>query len=637
MATPRELDTTLCPDDIYLGRTYWADLPWAQRQRFTFGQSGSEASRDAKLLWHMFVKDPFEPVRAYFRHAWTPGLGLFTEGATLFAIGNLSALFAVVWPQCWGKNPTQCDDQSVKAVSYSSIIGIIIGQVSMGVVFDWVGRRRGGIIDAAGMSIGLLMLSLVWGTSLQGWVAALIVSNWVYGVFVGGEYPGSSSSVLERRGTRRADRLRRGRSVQLAFSQQGNGQFFQQSLLLLGLLIFNGGEQPPFSKLTTQAAYRTQYGIIGSVTLLMLYLRVYRLKTSDDKLRKAKITSGYDSAALKLSMSHYWHRVLGTAGVWCMSDIVFYGPTLIKSRLISIVTGKSGADALFSNYEYNLLAIAVSILGYNLAAITIDYKWLGRYRLQLIGLAALFVLQISAAIRFETLTQKDNVKSFEAIYFLIQFFTQWGSNATTFLLAAELYPAEIRATTAGISAAWGKIGALAATVALAETTAQTAFYVTGGAAAIGMVLTLLFTADTTGLDLGESERYWRAVRAGREHEYHGVAVHPRHLSLFERLILKRHKAYDPELDRQARFAELEAAVRARSARKQDEKAFGSSETSEEEDDPTRIPDVVGYFENLKPAHRPSETSSDMTQNDGEIDEERRRHNMESLYKEMRRS
>jgi hypothetical protein len=34
------------------------------------------------------------------------------------------------------------------------------------------------------------------------------------------------------------------------------------------------------------------------------------------------------------------------------------------------------------------------------------------------------------------------------------------------------------------------------------------------------------------------ERRWRFMRAGREEEYHGVAVHPRHLSRYERYVLK---------------------------------------------------------------------------------------------------
>lgn len=73
---------------------------------------------------------------------------------------------------------------------------------------------------------------------------------------------------------------------------------------------------------------------------------------------------------------------------------------------------------------------------------------------------------------------------------------------------------------------------------------------------IGFILTIVFIPDTTGLDLREQERYWQFVREGRPGDYHGIAVHPRHLSLFERVVLKRDRAYDPELDRQQKIDEL---------------------------------------------------------------------------------
>lgn len=47
---------------------------------------------------------------------------------------------------------------------------------------------------------------------------------------------------------------------------------------------------------------------------------------------------------------------------------------------------------------------------------------------------------------------------------------------------------------------------------------------------LGFILTYVFLPDTTGLDLKEQERYFSYVKAGRADEYHGIAVHPRHLS-----------------------------------------------------------------------------------------------------------
>lgn len=68
-------------------------------------------------------------------------------------------------------------------------------------------------------------------------------------------------------------------------------------------------------------------------------------------------------------------------------------------------------------------------------------------------------------------------------------------------------------------------------------------------------MTALFLPDTTGLDLKEQERRWAYIRAGREKEYHGIAVHPQHLSMWERL-RGVGKSYNAELDYQSKIADM---------------------------------------------------------------------------------
>ena len=43
----------------------------------------------------------------------------------------------------------------------------------------------------------------------------------------------------------------------------------------------------------------------------------------------------------------------------------------------------------------------------------------------------------------------------------------------------------------------------------------------------------------------EQEKRWDLIQQGRGQDYHGVAVHPRHLSLFEKVVLKQHHLYQP--------------------------------------------------------------------------------------------
>lgn len=87
---------------------------------------------------------------------------------------------------------------------------------------------------------------------------------------------------------------------------------------------------------------------------------------------------------------------------------------------------------------------------------------------------------------------------------------------------------------------------------------------------MGMLLTWLFLPDTTGLDLKEQERRWQYLRTGREADYHGVAVHPKHLSLWERW-RGVGRYYDPELDFKQKIGEMRSEWEANEARRHAEK------------------------------------------------------------------
>lgn len=105
----------------------------------------------------------------------------------LFSIGNNSVLFEQTFPDCWDDNTT-CEKVWVQAVQYLEIVGIIIGQILVGILGDWIGRRWGLIQDATIMFIGLVMLTCSWGVTLNGWVVCYALSLLFYSVGVGGEY-----------------------------------------------------------------------------------------------------------------------------------------------------------------------------------------------------------------------------------------------------------------------------------------------------------------------------------------------------------------------------------------------------------------------------------------------------------------
>jgi hypothetical protein len=165
----------------------------------------------------------------------------------------------------------------------------------------------------------------------------------------------------------------------------------------------------------------------------------------------------------------------------------------------------------------------------------------------IVGFMLDFILFIVPCFHYAYYTSPKGIHAFQAMYFLSSFFNQFGPNSVTFLVAAEVFPTPIRATAHGFSAAVGKLGALTASVLYNYIDAQTKFYVVPWFGLAGALLTFVFLPDTTGLDLKEQERRWNFIRAGHEEDYHGIAIHPKHLSLWERY-RGVGKHYDAELD-----------------------------------------------------------------------------------------
>lgn len=434
-----------------------------------------------------------------------------------------------------------------------------------------MGRRWGLIQDAVIMFLGLIMLTAAWGTTLNGWVICYAWSLFFYSIGVGGEYPMTATAAMENstgsgKVSTKEDRLHRGRKVTTAFLMQGWGQFFNQIILIIGLLVFHHGSgNPPYSEVAAQWTYRISFAIPAIGTLWLVYYRTYKMPLASKALAAAKAktgasVTGYDVQSLKLTLKYFGGRLIATAGAWYCNDVFFYGNKLFQSQFISVIspTPAGHTQSVMVGWLWNLVNVGVSLCGYYLASFLIDNKFVGRKRMQQLGFLMDFILFVVPAFHYHYYAKEvAHIKAFQAMYYLSSFFNQFGPNSTTFLVAAEVYPTPVRASAHGFSAAVGKLGALTAAVMYSYIGTQTKFYVVPWFGLAGMVITFLFLPDTTGLDLKEQERRFKYLREGQEQDYHGIAVHPHHLSLWERL-RGAGKYYNPQLDAESKLADMRA-------------------------------------------------------------------------------
>ena len=148
-------------------------------------------------------------------------------------------------------------------------------------------------------------------------------------------------------------------------------------------------------------------------------------------------------------------------------------------------------------------------------------------------------------------------QAFQALYYLSSYFNQYGPNATTWLVAGEVFPTDLRATYHGFCACMGKLGAIIAALWISYISDPSNVFLISAIWAIGgFAVTWLWLPETTGLDLEEYDRMHRCMVELRFHEYHGEAVNPKHLSPWEIYIQKWAKNYDPEADRVQFEAEM---------------------------------------------------------------------------------
>lgn len=466
------------------------------------------------------------------------------------------------------------------------------------------------------MFVGLLMLTAAWGVTQNGWVICYAWSLWFYGVGVGGEYPMTATSAMENavgagKVSTRDDRLHRGRKVTSAFLMQGWGQFFNQVILILLLLIFNSGSgNAPYSEKLTQWVYRVSFAIPAVGTLWLVYYRTYKMKSANRQLaalKKKSGTTGYDVQSLKLTFKYFGFRIFATAGAWFANDVFFYGNKLFQASFIKAL--EPTTTSVMTTWLWNLVNVGVALVGYYMASFLIDNKLYGRKWMMIVGFIGDFICFVIPAFNY-TYYSKHAPHKFQALYFLSSFFNQFGPNSVTFIVAAEVYPTAVRASAHGFSAAWGKLGALLAAILYNYIGTPLRFLVVPWFGLAGAVITWIFLPDTTGLDLKEQERRWNFIRAGREHEYHGVAVHPKHLSLYERL-RGVGKPYDPKLDYEQKIQEMRGEWEAAQMRKAQEvdAAYNHEDEDEWGSDVSSYFQRTGSIRNEKTGHLNGDASS----------------------------
>ncbi|KAG2276842.1 hypothetical protein Bca52824_059397 [Brassica carinata] len=203
---------------------------------------------------------------------------------------------------------------------------------------------------------------------------------------------------------------------------------------------------------------------------------------------QARVSSDEFGLFSKKFLRRHGLHLLGTATTWFLLDIAFYSQNLFQKDIFTTIGWLPSAKTMNAIQELyqiakaqTLIALCGTVPGYWFTVALID--WMGRFKIQVLGFSFMTASLIGLAIPYHHWTLPHNRIGFVVLYSLTFFFCNFGPNATTFIVPAEIFPARLRATCHGISAASGKAGAMVGSFGFAALVK-----------AVGMKTTLLIMA-----------------------------------------------------------------------------------------------------------------------------------------------
>lgn len=426
------------------------------------------------------------------------GMGFFTDAYDLFCISLVTKLLGRIYyhsPQ--DPKPGTLPPNVSAAVNSVAFCGTLAGQLFFGWLGDKMGRKK-----VYGMTLMLMVVAsiasgLSFGKSAKGVMATLCFFRFWLGFGIGGDYPLSATIMSEY-----ANKKTRGAFIAAVFAMQGFGILTGGVVAIIISASFKARFSAPSYKddnlgsVVPEADYVWRIILMfGAIPALMTYY--WRMKMPETARYTALVAKNAKQAASDMSRvmqveieveqekieiieqdkantfglfsKEFLHRhglhLLGTTSCWFLLDIAFYSQNLFQKDIFSAIKwipDASTMNAIEEVYKIaraqTLIALCSTVPGYWFTVAFIDK--MGRFAIQLMGFTMMTIFMFALAIPYNHWTHKDNRIGFVVMYSLTFFFANFGPNATTFVVPAEIFPARLRSTCHGISAAAGKAGAI---------------------------------------------------------------------------------------------------------------------------------------------------------------------------------
>ncbi|KAG5613806.1 hypothetical protein H5410_013630 [Solanum commersonii] len=413
------------------------------------------------------------------------GMGFFTDAYDLFSISLVTKLLGRLYytkPDLL--KPGTLPPAVAASVTGVALVGTLAGQLFFGWLGDKMGRKK-----VYGMTLVLMVVcSVASGLSLghtpKGVMTTLCFFRFWLGFGIGGDYPLSATIMSEY-----ANKKTRGAFIAAVFAMQGFGILFSGIVALITSAGFDHAyKSPTFQEnaaLSTvpQADYIWRIILMfGSLPAALTYY--WRMKMPETARYTALVAKDAKRAAqdmervLQVEIESEEAKIEQISrdesnqfGLFSWEFVRRHGlhlfgtQNLFQKDVFSAVGWIPKAPTMNAVQEVykiaraqTLIALCSTVPGYWFTVAFIDI--IGRFAIQLMGFFFMTVFMFAIAIPYHHWTLEANRIGFIVMYSLTFFFANFGPNATTFVVPAEIFPARLRSTCHGISAAAGKAGAI---------------------------------------------------------------------------------------------------------------------------------------------------------------------------------
>lgn len=423
------------------------------------------------------------------------GMGFFTDAYDLFCISLVTKILGRIYYHKDGSDhPGSLPSNVAAAVNGVAFCGTLAGQLFFGWLGDKMGRKK-----VYGMTLMLMVIcsvgsGLSLGKDSTAVMATLCFFRFWLGFGIGGDYPLSATIMSEY-----ANKKTRGAFIAAVFAMQGFGILAGGMVAIVVSAIFDHRFPAPAYEvdpiLSTPPESDFVWRIIlmfGALPALLTYY--WRMKMPETARFTALVAKNAKQAAADMSkvlqveleseqeklnqhtrneyglfssefLQRHGLHMLGTTSTWFLLDIAFYSQNLFQKDIFSAIgwipnakTMNAVGEVFKISRAQTLIALCSTVPGYWFTVAFIDK--MGRFKIQLMGFFFMTVFMFALAIPYNHWTLPDNRIGFVVMYSFTFFFANFGPNATTFVVPAEIFPARLRSTCHGISAAWGKLGAI---------------------------------------------------------------------------------------------------------------------------------------------------------------------------------